>query len=280
MEKKIRVTLPNYVLDILEGDAQDFKKNKNLIFNYIYSNMKNEDIDKKKEFNVEKKVIQFNLNRDNREDYYEFLKDKKIQVEAEFFRNLFMKYINQPKMKREIFIFKEIIKKIELAINEKKIMMITFMDGRKIEVEPYYIGSSQQETTNYLFCYNLEEKRFKNYKINNINFIFITGKMFCDRNQDFIESVKKNFDPFLSQGKRIKVSLTEKGEKLFKELLLNRPHLLKKEENVYELQCSDDKAKRYFTYFFDEVEVLEPLELRNWFKERYREALKKYEKNN
>lgn len=279
MEKKIRVTLPNYILDILEGDAQDFKRNKNFIFNYIYSQMKNEEIDEKKGFSSEKTVIQFNLNRDNREEYYEFLRDKNIQVEAEFFRNLFIKYVSQPKMKREVFIFKEIIKKIDLGIKEKKIIVITFMDERKVEVEPYYIGSSQQETTNYLFCYNLEEKRFKNYKINNMNSVFLSGKSFDERNKEFVQSVKKNFDPFLSQGKRVKVALTEKGEKLFKELLLYRPYLLKKEGNIYELQCSDDKAKRYFTYFFDEVEVLEPLELRNWFKERYREALKKYERN-
>ena len=90
--------------------------------------------------------------------------------------------------------------------------------------------------------------------------------------------MKKDFDPFLSLGQNIKISLTKTGEKLFKELKTNRPKIIKKEDNIYFLEASQEKAKRYFSFFLDEVEILEPLELREWFKDKLKKAFEKYEK--
>ena len=39
-------------------------------------------------------------------------------------------------------------------------------------------------------------------------------------------------------------------------------------------EASDEQIKRYFSYFFDEATVIEPIELKEWFIEKYENALK------
>ena len=57
-------------------------------------------------------------------------------------RSLLIRYATNPKNKRELFIFKESVERINLAIKDKKNVYITFNDDRKVKVSPYYIGSS------------------------------------------------------------------------------------------------------------------------------------------
>lgn len=280
MEKKIRVTLPKRVVEILENDIEDFFIKKNTLLNYIYE----EKIKERKKQSFLKKnreetsIVQFNLNKRNLEGYYDYLEENNIQNESEFFREILIEYTNEGKKRRERFIFKGIIDKINYAIKEKKIIRITFRDGKCVEVEPYLIESSKLEVANYIFCYNLKENSWKNYKVKYIKAIYVKSICFKMRDKEFIEKMRESFDPFISFGQSIKVSLTEVGERLFKELETNRPKILKKDRNIYLLESSQEKAKRYFSFFLDEVEILEPLELREWFKGKYRKVLLKYEK--
>lgn len=280
MEKKIRVTLPKRINEILENDIEEFFIKKNTLLNYIYEEKTKESQSKKnlKVLKEESAIIQFNLNKKNLEGYYNFLEENSIQNESEFFREILIEYANESKKKRERFLYKEIVDRINLAIKDKKIVRITFRDGKYVEVEPYLIESSKLEVANYVFCYNLKEKKWKNYKIKYIKTIYTRNSYFKVRNDEFIEKMKENFDPFMSIGQSIKITLTEKGERLFRELETNRPKIIKKEEKIYFLESSQEKAKRYFSFFLDDVEILEPFELREWFREKYKRALLKYEK--
>ncbi|MGL4308115.1 MAG: WYL domain-containing protein [Cetobacterium sp.] len=277
MEKKLRVTVPKYIEEIIQGDIEEFKITKNFLLNYIFERLKNEKLLDEYYKEGDKEVIQFNLNKKNKENYYEFLEEKNVQVEADFFRKLFIKYGNFPKNKRELFVFSEIVERINHGIKEKKIIKIKFRDGNETKVEPYYIGSSQLEIANYIFSYDLEKCKFKNYRLNNIVGIYISRDKFQNRDEEFIENVKKNFDPFLSEGKVIRVKLSDCGEKMFENLKVNRPQVMEKSKNIYSLQCSEEKAKRYFSYFMNEVEILEPLSLREWFIDKYKKAIEVYE---
>lgn len=276
MEKKIRITLLKNIIDILDSDLETFKITKNYLLNYIFEYMKDEKLDDNFLFEGEKGVIQFNLNKKNMKTYYDFLAEKNIQVEADFIRKLIFKYANQSRKNRELFIFQTIIERLEAAIKDKKITKIHFKDKRAVSVLPFYIGSSKLELSNYLFCYDLEEVRYRNYRISNIDTIFITQEKGEWKDVEFINKVIKNFDPFLSQDKKIKAILTQEGEKLLREVKLNRPEIISKKEHFYEFQCSEEKAKRYFTYFLDEIEILEPQSLREWFMNKYANAYKKY----
>ncbi len=61
-------------------------------------------------------------------------------------------------------------------------------------------------------------------------------------------------------------------------ILTNRPNIKESYEDVYTFYCSEENAKIYFPHFMDEAEILEPQELREWFRERFERVLHKYEK--
>lgn len=279
MEKKIRVTLPRKIVEILENDIEEFFIKKNTLLNYIYAEKIKENQEKKfiYPYKGETSVIQFNLNKKNLEGYYNFLEENNIQNESEFFREILIEYASLGKKKRECFLFKEIVERINYSIKEKRTIKIVFRDEKNIEVEPYLIESSKLEVMNYLFCYNLREGKWKNYKIKYIKSIYIKNTSFKLRDKEFIDKMKDNFDPFISFGQYIKIKLTIGGKKIFNEIETNRPQVIKIDKDEYILECSHEKAKRYFSFFLDEVEILEPQDLREWFKEKYRKALIKYE---
>ncbi len=276
MEKKIRVTLNKGAIDIIEADVNSFKITKNSLINYIFDYLKDEKIDRNFPEEGEKGVIQFNLNKKNKEIYYDLLAERNIQVEADFIRKMIYRYSHQSKSSRELFLYQDIVERIKYSIKNRRVIKVNFDDGRKVSILPFFIGSSKLELGNYIFCYDILEDKYKNYKLSNVKSIFITQEKREWQNIEFIENVIKNFDPFLSQGKKIKARLTEEGKKLLSTIALNRPETISIIGDIYEFKCSEQQAKRYFSYFLDEIEILEPYSLREWFIEKYTSALKRY----
>ena len=268
MEKKLRITVPNEIYKIIESDLEDFRITKNFLCNYIFENSKGFKQIYNYKYNGSKKIIQFNLNKKNLENYYSFLAEKKIEVEAEYFRNIFFYYAQQSKKSRELFIFKNITEKIMCGVENKKKIIVTFVDGTKKTISPYYMASSELELKNYLFSYDEEEKKFKNFTLRNIKAVYVTEKKVYEGENDFVREVIENFDPFLSYSRRVKVKFTDEGLEILKKIKTYRPKLLKQEGNICVFQCSELQGKRYFSVFWNEAEILEPLELRNWFRER------------
>ena len=279
LSKKIKVTLPQNIYEIIKNDISDFNMTSNYFMNYIFLNLN----DKYKNFkgnpaiaeqSKAKSSIQFNLNKESSLIYYDVLRDNNAQNESEFMRSLLIRYATNPKNKRELFIFKESVERINLAIKDKKNVYITFNDDRKVKVSPYYIGSSDLEIANYIFCYDFSEEKYKNYKLNYLKQVYTTSEGAKWEDNDYIEDVIKNFDPFLSKGQVIKVRLSENGKKLLKTIKINRPKLISEDGDLFEFEASDEQIKRYFSYFFDEATVIEPIELKEWFIEKYENALK------
>jgi len=283
LSKKIKVTLPQNIYEIIKNDISDFNMTSNYFMNYIFLNLN----DKYKNFkgnpaiaeqSKEKSSIQFNLNKESSLIYYDVLRDNNAQNESEFMRSLLIRYATNPKNKRELFIFKESVERINLAIKDKKNVYITFNDDRKVKVSPYYIGSSDLEIANYIFCYDFSEEKYKNYKLNYLKQVYTTSEGAKWEDNDYIEDVIKNFDPFLSKGQIIKIRLSENGKKLLKTIKINRPKLISEDGDLFEFEASDEQIKRYFSYFFDEATVIEPIELKEWFIEKYENALKNLKK--
>lgn len=279
MSKKIKVTLPQNIYEIIKNDISDFNMTSNYFMNYIFLNLN----DKYKNFkgnpaiaeqSKEKSSIQFNLNKESSLIYYDVLRDNNAQNESEFMRSLLIRYATNPKNKRELFIFKESVERINLAIKDKKNVYITFNDDRKVKVSPYHIGSSDLEIANYIFCYDFSEEKYKNYKLSYLKQVYTTSEVAKWEDNDYIKDVIKNFDPFLSKGQIIKIKLSENGKRLLKTIKINRPKLISEDGDLFEFEASDEQIKRYFSYFFDEATVIEPIELKEWFIEKYENALK------
>ena len=103
MEKKIRITLPKRINEILENGIEEFFIKKNSLLNYIYEERIKVTRDRKIRVSGEEtSIVQFNLNKKNLEGYYSFLEENNIQNESEFFREILIEYANEGKKKRKI----------------------------------------------------------------------------------------------------------------------------------------------------------------------------------
>ena len=85
--KKIRVTVPEDIWDIMKYDEEEFGINNNKLCNYILEKLKfNKKIETEKLLEMQgrtyKKIIQFDLNVANKEIYYEILRSNGVEVEA------------------------------------------------------------------------------------------------------------------------------------------------------------------------------------------------------
>ena len=280
MSKKIRVTLPQNIYEIIKNDIDDFNMTSNHFMNYIFLNLNDKYKNLKgnltfAEQSKEKASIQFNLNKESLLIYYDVLRENNAQNESEFMRSLLIRYATNPKNKRELFIFKESVERLNLAIKDKKNVYITFNDNRKVKVTPYYIGSSDLEIANYIFCYDYSEGKHKNYKLSYLKQVYTTSEIGNWENKKYINDVIKNFDPFLSKGQIIKIRLSENGKKLLQTIKINRPKLISESGDIFQFEASEEQIKRYFTYFLDDAIVMEPIGLKEWFIEKYENALKK-----
>lgn len=278
--KKIRVTVPEDIWRMMKNDIEEFGINNNKLCNYILEKLKyKKEIDIEKELESQgrplKKIIQFDLNVSNKEIYYDVLRDNGVDVEAEFFRELFEKYCSKFKYIRELFVFQDTVKIILEAIREKKKIKLKY--GNKLTtVEPYFIKRDEQGDENFLFCYCDTEKAYYNYKLKDLEVISILEEKIKGKDKKYIESVRKRFDPFLGNGNFVKVKLTEEGIKLLKGLTNYRPKLVEKDGDIYIFEASNENAKLYFRQFSKEAVILEPKELREEMKKDFLEALSNY----
>jgi len=248
--KKVRITVSDFMFEILKGDSEYFKVPVGKIGNTLFKYYIDKNLSKIKLEESSGKKVQFNLSKENEDIFFDILREKKAETEAELMRDIFFTYINNLRFKREEIIFNDIFKQVREAIKNNKKIGIKYHSTARI-VNPYFIELSSKENRSYLFCY-------------------------CEKNQDYIEAIRKNFDPFLSYGNEIKVRMTEEGKALYERVNQNRPKLLKEEGDIYTFECSDKLAKVYFAQFYDEIEIIEPESLRESFKENFKRTYEMY----
>ncbi len=276
--KKLRVTLPDFVVQTLEGDIRDFRIKQNALFNEIFSIYSKQKIEFESVGKTKNnEVRQFNLNKKNEKIYDSTLRMYGVDVEAEFLRNIFYDYIDAPKYKRELSIFNETVKEIEIAIKKAKKIEIIFGDSKDSRIiEPYFIRAAGGESRNYLHCFCEKSKEYRNFRITNINVIRILDDKFENYDEEKVNNARNNYDPFGSYSKEIKVKLSSKGKTHYNMILTNRPKIKEVDGDIYTFYCSEKNAKIYFPHFMDEAEILEPIELREWFKRKSESLAKKY----
>ncbi|MGL6115053.1 WYL domain-containing protein [Cetobacterium sp. SF1] len=279
--KKIRVTVTEDLWRFLKKDSEEFGITNNRLCNYILEKLKYEKEIKlpenlEAETKLKKKIIQFDLNVANENIYYDILKENRVEIEAEFFRELFQIYSSKFKYQRELFIFREKVNLLLKGIKEKRKIKIFYLGDIYI-INPYFIKREEQGDENFIFSYNETLKQYENFKLKELEVIDILQSKVEIIDKKYVEQVRKNFDPFLGNGNIIKVKLTTVGEALLKSLTNYRPKLKKKDGNIYSFEISNENAKLYFSPFMKEAEILEPLSLREEMKKALLETLDIYQ---
>lgn len=273
--KKIRLTIPYFMQERILEDVKHFNLKTGEIGNRIFNYYSNRDI-KKIDISADKgEVIQFNLNKNNSELFDTVIKEHMVDNEANFFRNLFLEYLDNPRYLREKILYFDIFEKIENAIKENRKINIKYR-GEVRTISPYLIKTSSEENRSYIFSYCEKNEAHRNYRISNIESVSISKLTVDIKDKEYIESIDKNFDPFLSYNNRVKIRIDKEGEEIFKRVVENRPKLIEKDGDIWILEASEKLAKIYFSQFLSTVEILEPLELREWFKEELKRSLNNY----
>ena len=274
--KKARVTVSDFMNEIITGDSEYFKLPVGRIGNIIFKYYMDKDLNKVELGNFSGEVIQFNLNKKNEEIFMDTLIRNKVEIEAEYWRNIFFTYINNLRYKREEILFENKFKDIREGIKAEKKIKIKYHKYIRL-VNPYFIKVSDSENRSYLFCYCEKNNDYRNYRISEIEEIWLTNEKNEIRDKKYIDDVRKNFDPFLSYKNRVKVKFTEKGIELYKKVLANRPRLIEEKDGIYTFECDNKLAMIYFAQFYSEVKILEPEELKTILKKELKKTIEIYE---
>ena len=274
--KKARVTVSDFMNEIITGDSEYFKLPVGRIGNIIFKYYMDKDLNKVELGNFSGEVIQFNLNKKNEEIFMDTLIRNKVEIEAEYWRNIFFTYINNLRYKREEILFENKFKDIREGIKAEKKIKIKYHKYIRL-VNPYFIKVSDSENRSYLFCYCEKNNDYRNYRISEIEEIWLTNEKNEIRDKKYIDDVRKNFDPFLSYKNRVKVKFTEKGIELYEKVLANRPRLIEEKDGIYTFECDNKLAMIYFAQFYSEVKILEPEELKTILKKELKKTIEIYE---
>lgn len=199
---------------------------------------------------------------------------------SEYFRKMFYSYASLPQDEREKIIFSEQYTALNEAIKAKRSVFITFNNnaGRNREVMPYAITCAKEELHCYLIGSANAPMTFRLSRIATVTPL--------NSSVEFSPYELKIFDKLLTYGvqfnyfnddfKPVTVELTERGEELYKKILIHRPVASKIEGNVYHFDCSHFQIVHYFVRFGKEALVLSPDSVVNSIIRFHREATRRY----
>ena len=74
----------------------------------------------------------------------------------------------------------------------------------------------------------------------------------------------------------MKVKLIKYEQEKYKKVIGNSINRVEKKGDIFTFECSELKAKLYFPQFLGNAEILEPKELREWFKQEFEKTVEKY----
>ena len=231
-------------------------------------------------------------------------KTRNVKI-ATLCRYYFECYISLPRGKRECFIFNESLDKL-LDAAEKRVNVSLTYRGELKNVSPCFLAYSPSQVRAYVVvCDGNGEvptpQRFHSLRLCQIKGVaadFESKAYHCEnfKLSHQADVYREHFDPFLCYGQNVVVRLTEKGAGRYDKLVTNRPKAIAvgkarlgciSSEDVsdsvkvegagdYTFECSEKLAKVYFPQFLADAEVLEPRDLRLWFKEQFERAAKVY----
>lgn len=131
MKQKVKASVPEYLIEILEADLNHFSLPKERLCNEILlkfslkfrSNYNQEMIFENKD------IIQFTLNKDNRKYYEELCQQMEKLNESEIIREIFLSYAVLPPFLRETHLFREKIVFLNAAQKEYRTLKVHTPNG-------------------------------------------------------------------------------------------------------------------------------------------------------
>lgn len=160
MRKRVRVSIPNFVREILDNDMEYYSFSKDKICNIIIQRLgfeNTQSLHKKVVDNTS--ILNFNLNEKNTELFDEMFNLSKEKIESEFFRKVFSTYANFHPFLREKVLNIELFKELENAISKSHKLKI-YYQKKLLDIYPiaferntdlYTILKAKKEGKEFLF---------------------------------------------------------------------------------------------------------------------------------
>ena len=171
MSKKIKISLPRYVVETIEKDKLYFSFSKDSIYNRIIWGLGFNKTEKMDISILDKtSSTSFNLNNKNYSLFYDMLKISNMEVENEFIRMLMIKYSNMHPSLREKVLNLPLFIDLEFCIKNNKKIKILY-EKEVIDISPNYFERNKITLYNNLNV-NLKEKQ-KILQLKNIEILKI-----------------------------------------------------------------------------------------------------------
>jgi hypothetical protein len=218
-----------------------------------------------------------------------------------YMKAIFEEYATKSTHERECIFFKKTIDTINLAISGSNQLKISILQKlsithenfytRKFYVSPYKVVQDKNMGFNYLIGYTEEilmdgkksPKHISSFRLNRIDKINVMSSMsgfISKADKEKIETSIIEKGPQFMAGDLIEITivLSNKGIESYNRQIYMRPQYTSKENNIYHFKCTEVQALNYFFKFGRDVQITEPLSLRDKFINRYEDALKAYKK--
>jgi len=236
-------------------------------------------------FKVNKNIeasISFKLINSNH-NIFRVIENKYLSYQSisSFFRNLIESYLSLPKYKREQIIYLPTYELLMDAIKDKRKIKIYLKKDNEKVIFPYKVSSNKEEIYNYLIglSYSKNKYTINSIHLSRIDYIYLLKEKFDieEENITKLERVIENGAQFPYTTPCIaQIKLTKTGQRLYRKKYLNRPNVIKIEDDVYHFNCSFDQLVLYFFSFGKEAQILTPDYLKKNLKEQYLEAYNSY----
>ena len=143
----------------------------------------------------------------------------------------------------------------------------------------YAIAEGKDELFNYVLAYN--GKSNTTCRLASVKSVFLLTERaeIPESNAALFEKQIKygaQYPFYNTDGKPIKVQLSEKGKALFRKIYLYRPEPVSIDGDIYTFECSANQLIYYFQRFGENAVILSPGKLGIFMRNYYRFALKKY----
>lgn len=317
---KIKVNLPEKVYGILETDMEAFgflkpngTPNKNGYINAVIKNffkmfadrevevitkireqmhVKDEDIPTianmffeeryKKEGNYTKE-LQFIISKENLNVYEEiielYLANRLI---SQYFREMLILFTSYPMDKRENILFKDVVEKVRVGIEQNRKAIVYLTDGSKKPMDLYGIFGTGEQIFNYLIGVESSgnKRETATYRLNKAKNVVIIP----DVARTITDDEKEKLELMIYQGpifpinkiEDVAVELNEYGLQLYRLWIHDRPKPYKVEGNIYHFRSSLNHLAIYFYKFGETAKILSPEHVRKFMKEQFEKAAQQY----
>ena len=218
--------------------------------------------------------------------------DKYGLSQGEYIKSIIEEYARKTIFDRESVFYKEVIDDINRYVSvtdtEKRILLITYPNGKKFLFKPYRLSENYEANFHYLIGMSKaegeDEYKIVSFRLSRIKEIRPRGKSLgsgkiTKKEEKLIEKrLKESGVQYMLDGpEKYVIQLTKYGMNLYNSIYNQRPVYDLKEENkdgtyTLTINATNIQITNYFFQFGKEAMIISPIKTRNSLGEKYTEA--------